>query len=114
MVILFENRTVIMAIPSTSANAATTTATFPAAAVEAALRTAITQLEQDTAGMREPWEPNFDSLAVVNVIIVVERLLPGFTLEPEKVVRRGGYRTVDEAARDITERIRRRWERRHH
>jgi hypothetical protein len=61
--------------------------------------------------MREPWEPTFDSLAVVSVILVVEDVLPGLKIAPEKVVRRGGYPNVDEAVRDIVDRLRRQWER---
>ena len=85
---------------------------FPTASVRSRLRGAITRLGEDTSAMREPWEPTFDSLAVVNVILVVESELPGFPIAPEKVVRKGGYGTVDEAVDDITNRLRRQWERR--
>ena len=84
---------------------------FPAALVESRLRHAITQLGQDIAVMKEPWEPMFDSLAVVNIIFVVEPVLPGVKIAPEKVVRKGGYATVDDAVRDITERLRRQYAR---
>jgi hypothetical protein len=89
----------------------TTVTEFPTAQVEAELRRAITRLSEDTEGMREPWEPRFDSLAIVGIVIVVEKLIPGFKIEPDKVVRRGGYSTIDDAASDITNRVRRRWER---
>src|ERR1700734_1756602 len=95
-------------MPST---ARSTTTAFPTAEVESRLRQAITRLGEDTSAMREPWEPNFDSLAVVNVILVVESALPGLTIAPEKVVRKGGYGTVDDAVDDITNRLRRQWER---
>jgi hypothetical protein len=97
-----------MATPLPTVRSATA---FPAAAVERRLRDAITRLGEDTAVMREPWEPTFDSLAVVNVVLVVEDALPGLKIAPEKVVRKGGYPNVDEAVRDITNRLRRQWER---
>ena len=90
----------------------TTSRTFPAAEVERRLRSALVQLGEDTAAMREPWEPVFDSLAVVNIILVVEPALPGLKIAPEKVVRKGGYGSVDDAVTDIKNRLRRQWERR--
>ena len=84
---------------------------FPAAEVERRLRESVSRLGDDTSAMREPWEPVFDSLAVVNVVLVVEPALPGLKIAPEKVVRKGGYRSVDEAVLDITERLRREWDR---
>lgn len=92
----------------------TTSSEFPAAEVEQRLRDAITRLGKDVAGMREPWEPLFDSLAVVNIVFVVEDVLPGLKVAPEKVVRKGGYQTVEEATADIVNRLRRMWEHRHH
>lgn len=89
------------------------TTAFPAAEVEARLRTAIERLGRDIVGIREPWEPVFDSLAVVDVVLVVEELLPGLKISPDKVVRRGGYGSADEAAKDITGRLRAMWERHH-
>jgi hypothetical protein len=89
-----------------------TATVFPTAAVQSRLRDAITRLGEDTSAMREPWEPRFDSLAVVNIILVVESALPGFPIAPEKVVRKGGYETIDEAVDDITSRLQRQWERR--
>jgi hypothetical protein len=94
--------------PTTSRSS---TKTFPAADVERKLRRAITRLGEDTSSMREPWEPTFDSLAVVNVISVVADDLPGLKIAPEKTVRKGGYPNVDEAVRDILDRLQRQWER---
>ena len=96
-------------IPSTVRSTATA---FPTVSVQDRLREVIARLGEDTSAMREPWEPMFDSLAVVSVILVVESELPGLPIAPEKVVRKGGYRTVDEAVDDITNRLRRQWERR--
>ena len=95
---------------STPSTSRSTVQVFPTAEVERRLRRAITQLGEDMSAMREPWEPTFDSLAVVNVVLVVEEVLPGLKIAPEKVVRKGGYPNVDEAVRDITSRLRRQWE----
>jgi acyl carrier protein len=99
----------MMTTPST---ARSSVKTFPANEVETRLRVAITRLGEDTSAMREPWEPQFDSLAVVNVVLVVESVLPDLKISPEKVVRKGGYATVEDAVNDITNRLRLQWERR--
>jgi hypothetical protein len=88
------------------------TTSFPKTAVENSLRKALKQLEDDTSAMREPWEPTFDSLAVVNVILVLESVLPGLKIAPEKVVRKGGYETSEQALQDIVSRIERQWNQR--
>ena len=98
--------------PSTSTIRSTSTAVFPAAEVNARLRRAVAQVAEDTKGLREPWEPDFDSLAIVGVILVIEDLM-NFKVLPDTVVRRGGYRTVDEAVQDITVRLRHQWDRHH-
>ena len=100
-------------MPATPTTARSTTTGFPAAEVERRLRDAITRLGEETAAIREPWEPTFDSLAIVGVLVCVEDLLPDLKIAPEKVVRKGGYKTVDEATSDITDRLRREWERHH-
>ena len=84
-------------------------AVFPATEIESRLRSALDRLSQDIKGMREPWEPDFDSLAVVGIVLVVEDLLP-FTLAPEKIVRKGGYANRDEAVQDMSERLHRQWQ----
>ena len=96
---------------SGSSTSGSTTTAFPTAQVKRCLREAIARLGEDTAAIREPWEPTFDSLAVVNVVLIVEPLLPDLKIAPEKVVRKGGYETVDEATKDITDRLQREWER---
>ena len=96
---------------ATPATAKSVVRTFPAAEVERRLREAIKRLAEDTSAVREPWEPTFDSLAIINVVLVVEEVLPDLRIAPEKVVRKGGYRNEDDAALDITERLRRQFER---
>ena len=85
---------------------------FPASAIRATLREALSGLCDDVSAIREPWEPELDSLAVVDILVAVERVLPGFRFAPEKAVRKGGYRTVDEATKDIAARLQREWEQR--
>ncbi len=85
------------------------TAVFPATEVETRLRSALDRLAKDIKGLREPWEPDFDSLAVVGIVLEVEDFFP-FTLAPEKIVRKGGYSDVDEAVSDMTARLHRQWE----
>ena len=84
---------------------------FPTTVVSDALREAITRLGEITSAIREPWEPTFDSLAVVEVLVVIESVLPNLKIAPEKVVRKGGYMTVEEATNDITLRLQHEWER---
>ena len=98
---------------TTRSTARSNVQTFPTAEVEQRLRAAIMRLGEDTSAMREPWEPMFDSLAIVNVILVVEAVLPNLKIAPEKVVRKGGYAGIDDAVSDISNRLRLQWERRH-
>lgn len=62
--------------------------------------------------MREPWEPDLDSLAIVDVILEIEEVVD-FDIPPEKVIRKGGYMTTDEAVQDIAGRLQRQWDRHH-
>jgi hypothetical protein len=96
---------------ATPSAAKTSSSVFPKAEIDRRLRTAITRLGVETSGMREPWEPAFDSMAVVGVVLVVEAVLPELKIAPEKVVRKGGYGSVDDAVRDITDRLQGQWER---
>jgi hypothetical protein len=81
-------------------------APFPAATVEAALRTELVQAVKDEASIKGIALPTsevdiakaafqVDSLIVVSILCVVEPIV-GFEL-PESVVRTGGYRSVDSA-----------------
>ena len=87
------------------------TATFPRTEVEKALRKALDKVAADAAVLKDPWEPQLDSLAVVKVVIVVEAILPGVTIAPEKVVKKGGYANVDEGVADMVDRIEKQWQR---
>jgi len=87
------------------------TSVFPKAQVKERLRIAVEKLGRDNAAMREPWEPVFDSLSVVGVVLVVESILPSLKIPPEKVVRKGGYSSINETVNDIADRVERIWER---
>lgn len=82
---------------------------FPSKEVRNRLRSELSQLEADTAAIRDEWEPTFDSLAVVNVICCIDEVVPGVELAPEKIVRKGGYSTIDEAVEHIVAGVERAW-----
>jgi acyl carrier protein len=80
-----------------------THAAFPAAEVEDCIRDALSAQADIKAVLRPrppaPWEPEIDSLCVVEVICSIEELL-GISL-PESFAPRGGYQSVDECVRDL-------------
>lgn len=85
--------------------------TFPLAEVQARLRRDLEEAEAETVILHSRWQPVLDSLRMVTAIAAVERLFD-FKLPPEKVVKRGGYRSVDEGVSDMTNRIREIWTKR--
>jgi hypothetical protein len=46
---------------------------------------------------------------MVSAVQTLEDLFPGMKLPPDKLVRKGGYWTVDEAVEDMFNRIHRYW-----
>ncbi len=94
------------AIPAT---ARSTTTTFPAKAVADRLRNALIQLEADTTAIRDEWDPQFDSLAVVNIVCCIDEVIPGVPIAPEKIVRKGGYMSLDDAVRHILRGVEQAW-----
>ena len=80
---------------------------FPADEVERRLRIELEKIADDAAVIRPEWEPLLDSLRVVGTVLVLEDLLPGCKIPPDKVVRKGGYNSVDEAINDMLGRIQR-------
>ena len=95
-----------MATLSKGAKAA---AAFPAADVEACIRDAL-QEQADTQAILRPsparsaatrpgWEPEIDSLAVVEIICSIEELL-SVTL-PASFVPRGGYENATACVQDL-------------
>ena len=87
---------------------ATSKATFPADDVRRRLQAEVQQAADESVVLRGGWEPVLDSLRIVSVVITLEELFP-FRIHPEKVVRRGGYTSVDEAVEDMFERLGRQW-----
>ncbi|OJU47148.1 MAG: hypothetical protein BGN99_03765 [Alphaproteobacteria bacterium 65-37] len=96
-------------------------APFPAAAVEASLRSQIIQAVRDEASIKGITLPTsdvdlakatfqVDSLVVVSILCVVEPVV-GSEL-PESVVRTGGYRSVDSALYQLLPRIEAQWKKR--
>src|SRR3954467_9309610 len=88
---------------------ARSTTTFPAKAVEDRLRKALTHLEADTSAIRDEWDPAFDSLAVVNILCFIDEVVPGVDIAPERIVRKGGYASLDEALQHIVAGVERAW-----
>ena len=80
---------------------------FPAEEVERRLRVELEKIAADAAVIRPEWEPLLDSQRVVGTVLVLEDLLPTCKIPPDKVVRKGGYSSVDEAINDMLVRIER-------
>jgi acyl carrier protein len=78
-------------------------AAFPAAEVETCIREALRTQAAIQAVLRPrqpaPWEPEIDSLVVVEVICSIEELL-GISL-PADFAPRGGYQSTDECVDDL-------------
>jgi acyl carrier protein len=90
---------------ATILKAADVSGAFPTANVEACIRTALQEQADTQSVLRPPapsrpaWQPEIDSLAVVEVICSIEELL-GVTL-PASFVPRGGYDDVEACVRDL-------------
>ena len=82
-------------------------AAFPAGEIERRLRIELEEIADDAAVIRPEWEPLLDSQRVVGTVLVLEDVLPGCKIPPDKVVRKGGYDNVDEAIKDMLPRIER-------
>jgi acyl carrier protein len=81
---------------------------FPLAEVQSRLRRELEEAEAESSILHPGWQPVLDSLRMVTAIATIEELL-GLKLPPEKVVKKGGYRTVDEGVSDMTNRVREVW-----
>jgi hypothetical protein len=96
-------------------------APFPAAAVEADLRSELIEVVKSEAAIRGVALPStpaaigstpfqIDSLVVVSILCIVEPLLD---MElPESVVRTGGYRSIDQALAQLLPKIEACWKKR--
>jgi len=103
---------------TTLAPPVTTTALFPKAAVETALRDELIEaikIEASIKGISLPAVPgeiakasvHVDSLVTVGILCVIEPIV-GFEL-PESVVRTGGYASVEAALGHLTQQIETQW-----
>jgi hypothetical protein len=83
--------------------------TFPAAEVKRRLRPELQKIADQGSRLRPGWVPLLDSKRVVGTVLVIEDLFPSLKIPPDKVVRKGGYNSVDEAIDDMLGRIERIW-----
>src|ERR1043165_2504816 len=88
-----------LTIPTIAASA------FPTAEVEHRLRIELHKIPDDAAVIRPDWEPLLDSKRCVGAVLVLEDLFPACKIPPDKVVRKGGYNTMDEAIEDMLRRM---------
>jgi acyl carrier protein len=86
-------------------------AAFPAAEVESCIREALSTQATIQAVLRPPqpaaWEPEIDSLVVVEVICSIEELL-GISL-PADFAPRGGYQSTEECVGDLVAQTKGAW-----
>ena len=84
-----------------------TASAFPTKEVDRRLRVALEKIAKEASKLRPEWVPLLDSKRVVGTVLVIETLFPGIKIPPDKVVRKGGYNSVDEAIEDMLGRIKR-------
>ena len=81
---------------------------YPSTEVDRALRKELQSAATDTQLLKGGWEPELDSLQCVGTLLTLEKIV-GFKLPPEKLVRRGGYRSVEDGLADMSGRLRAFW-----
>jgi len=84
---------------------------FPLEEVQERLRRDLEEAKAESVVLHPGWQPVLDSLRMVTAIATVEDLFK-FRLPPEKVVKKGGYKSVNEGIEDMTNRIRVVWTKR--
>lgn len=82
---------------------------FPVAEVKRRLQIELQKIADEGSILRPEWVPLLDSKRVVGTVLVLEGLFP-FRIPPDRVVRKGGYGTVDEAINDMLVRIKKIWD----
>ncbi|MBR9802768.1 hypothetical protein GYB59_14255 [bacterium] len=82
---------------------------FPVVEVKKRLLVELQKIADQGNTLRPEWEPLLDSKRVVGTVLVLEELFP-FKIPPDRVVRKGGYDTVDEASNDMVVRIKKIWD----
>ena len=85
---------------------------FPEDTVRERLRREFEEAAEESATLHEGWEPVLDSLRMVTVITALEDLFD-FPLPPEKVIPKGGSSSVEKGVNDVTDNLRRLWEKHH-
>jgi acyl carrier protein len=85
---------------------------FPEDKVRELLRRELEEAAEESATLHEGWEPVLDSLRMVTVITTLKDLFD-FPLPPEKVIRKGGYSSVEEGVDNMADNLRRLWEKHH-
>jgi hypothetical protein len=81
---------------------------FPAAEVKRRLRPELQKIADQSSVLRPEWEPLLDSKRVVGTVLVLEDMF-SFRVPPDRIVRKGGYNSVDEAVDDMLERVKEIW-----
>lgn len=82
---------------------------FPVAEVKKRLLVELQKIADQGTVLRPEWEPLLDSKRVVGTILVLEELFP-FKIPPDKVVRKGGYNTVDDGISHILGQLKMMWD----
>jgi len=93
-----------MAIPANETNKKS----FPEKAIRDRLTPELQAIADEAELLRPDWEPLLDSKRVVSTVILIEELFD-FPLPPDKVIRKGGYNSVEESTNDIVNRLRGLW-----
>ena len=81
---------------------------FPEAEVTRRLLIELHQIEEDNDIIRPDWEPLLDSMRVVGTVLAIEELFP-FKIPPDKIVRKGGFSSIDDAIKYMVPQIRLIW-----
>ena len=91
---------------------ATSGAVYPFIDVQNLLLIGVRKALEESVDLRGEWEPLIDSLRMVSVLVSLEDLFD-FPLPPEKLVRRGGYTSGDDAIYHISGQLQRLWDEKH-
>jgi hypothetical protein len=77
--------------------------------VKSRLLPELQKIADDACVLRPEWEPLLDSKRIVGTVLAIEDLFPSFKIPPDKVVRKGGYNSLDEAIEDMLGQIEKIW-----
>jgi hypothetical protein len=82
---------------------------FPHEEAKRRVQRELQEAAQEAAVFRAEWEPLLDSIRMVAAVQTLEDLFPGMKLHPDRMVKRGGYWSVEEGVNDILGRFRNFW-----